>query len=379
MNKLKIAYFIDLWNPGAGTENQLLGILQHLDPTEVNARLFTLREPVPDQYRNAIPWPVECLGVQSLISVNGLIKFFGLVRRLKRERFDIVMIYFIDSNLFVTPACRLAGIKATVVNRRDMGYWYEPGILGKLNRVNRHTNYFLVNSRAIKKVVAANEHFPAERIEVIYNALWGGSQSAAPAFRREDFSLPPDCPLVGIVANLRPVKRVDRFIAMAAQVAAQIPSAHFLIAGQGELKPNLQQQVVELNLTERVHFLGPVADVKRLLPLLDAGVLTSESEGFSNALIEYVSAGVPAVTFAVGGNPEIVEDGVNGRLAPDGDVDALADAVVALLNDRELRLRMAQAGRNRAAREYDPQEIMRRTMAFYRRIVEAPRNQAKFA
>jgi glycosyltransferase involved in cell wall biosynthesis len=379
VRKLKIGYFIDAWNPGAGTENQLLGILQHLDPSEVDARLFTLREPIPEQHCKDIPWPVECLGVSSLLSLNGVVRFFQLVRRLRRERFDIAMIYFIDSNLFVTPACRLAGIKASVVNRRDMGYWYEPGILGKLNRVNKYTNYFLVNSRAVKEAVIANEHFPAERIEVIYNGLWETKKPALPPFQRSDFNLPSDGPLIGIVANLRPVKRVDRFIEMAAKVVVKIPSAHFVIAGRGELKQDLNQQVARLNLSERVHFLGPVAEVERLLPLLDVGVLTSESEGFSNALIEYVSAGVPAVTFAVGGNPEIVRDGVNGRLAPDGDVERLADAVSALLSDDAQRLRMAQAGRQSAARDYDPAEIMRQTIAFYRTIVEAPRNQARFA
>jgi len=378
LKKLKIGYFIDAWNPGAGTENQLLGIMRHLDPSEVDARLFTLREPIPEKHRQEIPWPVECIGVTSLLSANGLVKFWKLVRRLRRELYDIVMIYFLDSNLFVTPACRLAGIKASVVNRRDMGYWYEPGILGKLNRVNRHTNYFLVNSQAVKRAVVANEFFPAERIQVIYNGLWETAEKKAIPFQRAELGLPAEGPLVGIVANLRPVKRVDRFIDMAARVAGKFPGAHFVIAGQGELKPDLQQRATQYNLGERVHFLGSVAEVERLLPLLDVGVLTSESEGFSNALIEYVSAGIPAVTFAVGGNPEIVQDGVNGRLVRDGDVDQLAAAVSALLGDPEQRQRMAQAGQKRAARDYDPAEILRQTMAFYRTIAEAPRNQARF-
>jgi glycosyltransferase involved in cell wall biosynthesis len=165
---------------------------------------------------------------------------------------------------------------------------------------------------------------------------------------------------------------------MAAAVHDKITEAHFVIAGRGELEEELQQQAQRLGITEQVHFLGHVPRVRSLLPLLDVGVLTSESEGFSNALIEYSSAGVPAVTFDVGGNPEIIHDGVSGFLAPDGDVERLAELVVKLLSDNELRQRQAEAGRKLTTDLFDPERIMMRTMDFYQTIAAAGRDQARF-
>jgi len=372
VRKLRVGFFIDAWNPGAGTENQLLGILRNLDKARIDARLFTLREPIPEQFRREIPWPVECLQVRHLMSAHSLFKFMTLVRRLRRERLDIVSVYFVDTNLFVIPAARLAGIKGRVVNRRDMGYWYEPGILGKLNRVNRLAGWFLVNSEAVKKAVVKNECFPAERIKVIYNGMWEPVEHLSEPYTRRELGVPENAPTVGIVANLRPVKRVDRFIEMAAIVARTVPDAHYLVAGQGELEPGLRSLASRLGLQERIHFLGSVADVRRLLPAFDVGALTSESEGLSNALIEYAAAGVPAVTFDVGGNREIIHHEVNGLLAADGDVAGLAANAVTLLRDPALRRQYASAGCQLVRQLFDPAEVMRLIHEFFEAVANAP-------
>ncbi len=372
VKKLKIAYFIDTYSPGAGTENQLMGLLHNLDPRRVAARLFTLRGEFPAAERETLPWPVECLDVRSLLSLGGFRRFWRLVARLRRERFDIVMIYFLDANLFVVPACFLAGVKCCVINRRDMGYWYEPGILRRLGIVNRLASYFLVNSEAIKERVVAVERFPAKRIKVIYNGLWQAPPAAAPE-EPDRLDLPPDAPVVGIVANLRPVKRVDLFVEMAALVARELPTARFLVLGQGELAGRLQQQAAAAGLGEQVHFLGQVRDVFPYLARLDVGVLTSESEGLSNCLIEYGRAGVPTVAFDTGGNREIVRDGQNGFLVPPGDVSQLAGRVLEILTDTRRSEQMRAAGPRVCAELFDPGKVLAQTMEFYEAIAAAPR------
>jgi len=366
--KIRIGYFIDSWKPGAGTENQLQGIMNHLDRDHFDAQLFTLRDPVAPEHGAHIPWPVDCLCVDKLKSTGAVRQFAKLIGRLKRERLDIANFFFVDSNLFAAPACYLAGVKARVVNRRDIGYWYRPGLLRILRLVNRLSTHFLVNSHAVKRTVIENERFPAERIEVIYNGQWNHDRSTAPPLQHREIGIHVDAPLVGIVANLRPVKRVDRFIDMAARVVQRIPEAHYVIAGQGELEADLKKQTQTLGLADRVHFLGHVPEVRRLLPLLDVGVLTSESEGLSNALIEYAQAGVAAVAFDVGGNDEVIRHGVNGFLSPPYDCEALAENVATLMLNAELRQAFSSAGRRLVSAQFDQDAIMSQLHGFYERI-----------
>jgi len=376
MPKLRVAFFIDSWSPGSGTENQLKGMLDHFDPSLVETELFTLRNEIPPDLQTEFPCPVTCLGVGSLLSPKTILGYPSMVSRLRKGRFDVAMIYFVDSNLYTVPACRWAGIKSIVINRRDMGYWYESGLLKKLRVVNGMADYFLTNSHAVKNQVTLHEGFPPERIHVIPNGMW----NAGPEFDNQSretgsghFDLPPETRFVGITASLRPVKRVDRFLKMAALVSAALPDVHFLVAGKGRLLPDLQGQAEKLNISSRVHFLGQVDDVPKMLAKFDVGLLTSESEGLSNSLMEYAMAGVPAVTFDTGGNREVVMDGETGFLVEAGDTDALAGKVIDLLENSSLRTRMAQSGREQCLRRFSSAKIMAESMAFLTGIQQAGR------
>lgn len=373
MKKIKIAYFIDSWEPGAGTENQLRGVLHHLDPERFEARLFTLRHEIDPEHRKEIPWPVECLQVSKLRTFSALVAFFKLVARLRKEEYDLVITYFYDANLFVIPASYLAGTGTRIVNRRNMGYAVGPRLLRFLKAVNRITDHFLVNSEAIRNRTIEVERVPADRISVIYNGTWNRSSEAAPEISRADLGIAENVPIVGITANLRPVKRIDRFIAMAARVAKEFPDACFLVLGQGELEPELRQQATLLHLGNRLRFLGSVLDVRPYLALFSVGVLTSESEGLSNSLIEYAQSGVPAVAFDVGGNREIIASQSSGYIVLDGDIGGLAEAVTIVLRDDNLRAGLSAAARERAVALFEPESIMRKTVSFYEEMAQSHR------
>ncbi len=379
MRKPRVAFFIDQWRPGSGTENQLQGLLSHLAPDHIDAHLFTLREPLTAGHRELFPCPVDCLGIGSLVSVSSLLKLPAVAARLRRGRFDVAMIYFVDSNLYLVPACRLAGIPAVVVNRRDMGYWYESGPLRRLNFVNRWGTHFLCNAAAVKKQVIRHEHFAADRIDVIPNGMWDPEhrrRMLAAGEGQPPAGFPAADRVVGITASLREVKRIDRFLAMAALVVESVPTARFVIAGQGHLEADLRAQARSLGIAEAVVFLGQVADVPALLGNLEVGVLTSESEGLSNSLVEYGLAGVPAVAFDVGGNAEVVCEGETGYLVPPHDVAALAERVVRLLTDGELQQTMGRAGRSHCEKIFAPERVRDLTLDYFSGLIEAGRRSS---
>jgi glycosyltransferase involved in cell wall biosynthesis len=103
------------------------------------------------------------------------------------------------------------------------------------------------------------------------------------------------------------------------------------------------------------------------------GVLTSESEGLSNSLLEYGAMGVPTVTFDTGGNAEVVVEGETGFLVPEGDVEALADRVAEVLGDEGLRIRLGEAARRRCREVFDPEPVMKSTLAFLEGVARSPR------
>jgi len=174
---------------------------------------------------------------------------------------------------------------------------------------------------------------------------------------------------VGMVANLRPVKGMDVFAAAAARLSAEFPDLRFTVAGEGELRPELERQVAALGLSQRFQMPGAQADVPGFLAGLDIAILSSRSEGLSNALLEYMAAGRAIVATDVGGNPRLIEHGVHGLLVPPDDAQALAVAVARLLREPELALRLSRAARRRVEEEHSREAMVRRFEQFYLRLV----------
>jgi glycosyltransferase involved in cell wall biosynthesis len=172
------------------------------------------------------------------------------------------------------------------------------------------------------------------------------------------------------------VKGTDVLLHSAAQVCLKYPKAMFLIAGcvhdpgyYGELK----ELVRGLGLTRNIRFLGTTDQVWSLLKLCDVFCLLSRSEGMSNALLEAMASGLPCVASAVGGTPEMIEDGRSGYLVPSEDPDAAADRILRLLDDPEGARRMGAEGRCVVGERYSAQRMIDRIVASYDQLLEVRR------
>lgn len=163
---------------------------------------------------------------------------------------------------------------------------------------------------------------------------------------RRQLGIPDDVPVVTQVGNLKPQKAPLDFVRMAAIVAAFDPKVHFVIAGDGPLRQQVETLGCELGIADRLHLPGWWHDVPGLLSATDVAVLTSRHEGLPRAVVEALAAGVPVVATAVDGTPEVVRDGVNGFLAPPGDIESLASGVRSLLEDEECRRLMGGVAAN---------------------------------
>jgi glycosyltransferase involved in cell wall biosynthesis len=173
---------------------------------------------------------------------------------------------------------------------------------------------------------------------------------------------------VGAVANLRPVKAIDRFIRAAVRVLADHPDATFHVAGEGEQRPELERLIAELGLTGRFVLHGAVADVPAFLATLDVAVLCSHAEGMSNAVLEAMAAGRPVVATDVGANGHLLRGGELGVLVPPGDEAALAGAIRRLLDEPARAARLGEQSRRHVQTHYSRDAMRRRFEDFYARL-----------
>jgi glycosyltransferase involved in cell wall biosynthesis len=168
------------------------------------------------------------------------------------------------------------------------------------------------------------------------------------------------------VAALRPEKNHELFLHLARRVIEQLPTARFLVVGDGPRRKELERCAAELGAERQINFLGMREDVPRLLAAMDVFVLTSHVEANPVSILEAMSAGRPVVATNVGSIHEAVEEGRTGFLVPPGDVARLSDRVLELLRNRQLRRSMGAAGRNAVVARWSIDTMVRR----YEELIE---------
>ena len=175
-------------------------------------------------------------------------------------------------------------------------------------------------------------------------------------------------PVLFHVSNFRPVKRVGDLFEVLVRVRRYVP-ARLILVGDGPERPHAAERAGSLGLTDCVRFLGQRTDFAAVLRHADGFLLPSEMESFGVAALEALSSGVPVFGYRVGGLPEVVAAGVGALVAP-GDVDALADVVVAALVDPARHAAMARAARDHAVAAFARDAALDRYEACYRRVLE---------
>jgi glycosyltransferase involved in cell wall biosynthesis len=182
--------------------------------------------------------------------------------------------------------------------------------------------------------------------------------------------------VITTVGRLTPIKDHATFLETAARIAHEVPTALFLIAGDGELRALLEAHTSALGIRDRVHFLGWRRDLDILYAATDVFVLSSLNEGTPVALIESLAAGCPAVSTDVGGVRDVISSPAVGLLAPAGDAAALAKCTIELIASRDRRRAMGEAGRRSALERYSVERLLGDIVALYEALLDPLRANA---
>ena len=237
----------------------------------------------------------------------------------------------------------------------------------------RQVDVFICASETIRRMLVA-DGVDAERTVTVHEGIDLAHVDAAPrADVHAEFWLPRHAPVVGNIAALVPHKGQHDLVEATALVLKEVPDTHVLVAGEGELRPALEQQIKHLHLQKHVMLLGFRPDVLSLLKAFDVFVMSSHTEGLGTSLIDAMAVRKAIVATRVGGIPEVVVDGETGLLVAPHSPRELAGAIVRLLKDERARAAMGEKGRARAEAHFTVARMVNETLDVYQRWGGRPR------
>jgi glycosyltransferase involved in cell wall biosynthesis len=259
------------------------------------------------------------------------------------------------ANLLGRIAARRAGIPVVAVSRGWTGENWKVRLYEALDRFHLRWMDRVVCVSQGQAVKVRRAGVPPAKVVVIHNAIAGkrfGVPTPAARGQLQAYFPEPRRHIVVGAGRLSPEKGFAVLIAAAAAIVRADPLVGFLVFGDGVLRPALAQRITDAGLTQSFILAGFRSDLDTLLPSAELLVLPSYTEGLPNVVLEAFAAGVPVVATAVGGTPELVEEGVTGRLVPAGNVEQLTRCILETLASDSDRKAMAENGRQRVRQHF---------------------------
>ena len=373
---INVLHFVYGFLPG-GTEHQLLQTVRlQQESGRYRVHLACLKRygALLDPAEQLLGRTVPDFPTRSFYGPSFLQHLWRFIKYLRINNIGIIHTHDFYSNVFGMVGATLARLPVRIAAKRETKGLRTPAQDRTERGAYRLAHALVVNAEAVREHLT-QAGVPSEKIHTIYNGLDLARVSVDTSWQRDAacaaFGLPPSRRFVTIVASLRAVKGHETFLQAAQKVRAVVPDAAIVIAGEGELRDTLTAQAARLGLADDVFFTGNCTRLADLLNLSDAAVLSSHAEGFSNALLEYLAAGLPVVATDVGGAREVIRPGANGWLVAAGDDAQMAARLCELLQDPARAQAMGQAGRDLVAAQFSCAAHLARTEDLYEELWHA--------
>jgi glycosyltransferase involved in cell wall biosynthesis len=301
--------------------------------------------------------------------VLGANHLFWLMRKWRPH---IAHFYLPGPYIVGAPVAIATGTPIKIMSRRSLSHYQQHWpMVARLERLlHRRMDTVIGNSRAVVDDLET-EGIPGRKIQLIYNGIDTSTAFPESTEARRALGVAQEAFVGVVIANLIPYKGHKDLIEGLACVAQRLPTGwRVLCAGRDEgQRVKLEKLAEARGIDANIQFLGECAEVSTLLAAADCCVLSSLEEGFSNVILEAMSAGLPMIVTAVGGNPEAVLHEETGIVVPARDPLALGEAVLTLAQDPDLRRRLGAAAQLRAQHEFSIQRCVEAHERLYERLL----------
>lgn len=364
-----------------GTEGQVNKLSQALDRNLISLQFVCLKEygPFIDDMK-AAGIPIKEFSIGTFYQLKTYAQIWRLSRFMRRERIQVCHSYNFYSNLIAVPAAVCAGVPVIIISIRDRGVYLSQMQRRVQVQICKLADRILVNADAIRTWLL-DQGVSDNKVSILRNGIdmCLYEKGTTTSDIRAELGISPAARLVVMLARLHPQKGIDEILQAAPQIKRRHPDVHIIIVGEkleykggnvfkdSTYQQHLDELTVQLGINDFVFFTGYRTDVPALLRQATLSVLPSHSEGLSNSLIESMAAGLPLVATDVGGNPELVNDGVNGLLVPVKNVAALAAAINAILDDPGKAARFGEASLRLCRESFSIKNMVTATQQVYLR------------
>jgi len=365
---LRLLHVIDGLKVG-GAEMMLLGMVRSYlrQGHSVSVAHFS-PGPLGDDYRD-LGVPVTRISRRGLADPVAPLRLMGLIRS---ERPDVVHTHLRKSDLVGQLCAGLAGVPVRVSTGHNTDPWRKSAPLTAVHRLcTRRCQRVIAVSQEVHDYFVTTGAYRPEKVVTIENGIdleRFDPERVTALDRKSAWGVAPESPIIGVIGRLEPQKGHAVLLEAAAAVTREAPAVRFVVIGDGSLRAELEEQRSRLGLDEHVIFAGISRNIPETLATLDLVASSSLWEGLPLTLLEAMAMARPVVATAVGGIPQVLEDGRSGLLVAPGSPQELSRGLLRLLDDPDLARRLGSAGREVVQRRYGAARMHRDVLAVYRSL-----------
>jgi L-malate glycosyltransferase len=317
--------------------------------------------------------PIIDLPLTSFYDVNMVRQTRQFISFLNKHRIDIVHAHDFYSNIFGMTGAALAGVRGRVASKRETTGTRTRAQSTVERNAFKLAHAVVANAKAVRDQLI-KEGVRRDKVSVIHNGIdlsrFQRNGDRNKVLQRLNLASLAGRPIITMVANFEyRVKDHPMLLRAARRVTSEFPEARFVIAGDGILREETERLATDLELQEACLFMGNCPSVPDLLAASDICVLSSQAEGFSNSILEYMAAARPVVATNVGGASEAVVEGETGYLVEPGQDQDLADRIIKLLRDPVRSAQMGLNGRRIVEERFSCESRLSNTAALYQRML----------
>lgn len=372
--KRNILHLIDNFEQG-GTERQAVQLACRMHAGgrfRVHLACFSLQGVLLRDVESLDLGEIPEFPLTSFFDRNAVTQLGRFSRLLHEREIDVVQTHGFYTNIFGMAGAFRAGVSNRVASKRESEGFRTEAQERAERFVFRIANRVVANAEVVRRQLT-KRGVPAAKVVTIYNGV--DLERVAAKLNTNDARARLGLPREGrrfitIVANVNhPVKDHPTFLRAAQRVLAEVSDAAFIVAGEGSLLEEYRALAARLGISDDVFFIGRCERVGELLSISDVCVLSSQAEGFSNSILEYMAAARPVVVTDVGGAREAVVEGKTGYIVPAGDDEKMAARIISLLNEPDHARRMGELGRRVVEEKFSCAAQLARTEALYEELL----------